>query len=101
MSQSTNTQATVITCDPCLDIASARGLYGQLQEAVDAGGPVVFRAEQVERIDTAALQVLSVFVREAQARHIAVQWLRPSLPLQQAAATLDLTAMMALPAVAA
>lgn len=99
MSQSPDRPAaTRITCDPCLDISGARALHTQLQEALQTAEPVVLQADQVERVDTAALQVLSAFMREAQERRIAVQWLHPSVPLQYAAQLLDLTAIMALPA---
>jgi anti-anti-sigma regulatory factor len=52
----------------------------------------------VERIDTAALQLLVAFHRDAQARGTKVAWSGVSAPLRDAAEKLGLTKTLALPA---
>lgn len=52
----------------------------------------------VERVDTAALQLLTLFRREAVARGCAVSWLGASATLREAAGTLGLVKALDLPA---
>ncbi|MGO4702118.1 STAS domain-containing protein [Dyella sp. 2RAB6] len=52
----------------------------------------------VERVDTAALQLLAVFRREAAARGVAVAWLGASEALRDGAARLGLARTLELPA---
>ena len=51
-------------------------------------------AANVERIDTAALQLLCAFVRDRQARGLKVQWQGASAALQEAADLLDVRALL-------
>jgi anti-anti-sigma regulatory factor len=90
-------QTTLIYCNPELDISGAQDLYDALQDALQAQGPVVLDASHVERIDTAVLQMLCAFMRDAQATGIAVQWRQPSLALEEAARLLNVRACLALP----
>jgi ABC-type transporter Mla MlaB component len=53
-------------------------------------------AANVERIDTAALQLLCAFVRDRQARGLKVQWQGTSTALQEAADLLDLRTHLSL-----
>ena len=91
-------QATVISCAADLDISGARDLYSRLQSALAARQPVVLDATQVERVDTAGLQILCAFVRDAVASGMAVQWQQPSLALRNAARLLNVSACLTLPA---
>jgi len=52
----------------------------------------------VERVDTAALQLLAVFRREAAARGVAVAWAGASAALHDGAARLGLVQTLELPA---
>ena len=88
---------TLIDCSPELDISGAQDLYDTLLAALRAQGPVVLDATHVERIDTAALQMLCAFVRAAQASGIVVQWRQPSLALENAARLLNVQTCLALP----
>jgi len=88
---------TLIYCSPELDISGAQDLYDTLQGALRAQCPVVLEATHVERIDTAVLQMLCAFVREAQASGMAVQWRQPSPALENAARLLNVRACLALP----
>ena len=87
----------VIYGSPELDIAGAQGLYGNLLTAMQARQPVIFDMAQVERIDTAVLQMLCAFVRDAQAIGLPVHWRQASPSLRNAARLLDVEACLSLP----
>jgi ABC-type transporter Mla MlaB component len=53
------------------DIANAKT---RLREALDHGLPIRLHAGRLERVDTAALQLLLAFLREAETRGCAVEW---------------------------
>jgi len=88
---------TLIYCSPELDISGAQDLYDTLQAALRTQCPVVLDATHVERVDTAVLQMLCAFVRDAQGSGIAVQWRQPSPALENAARLLNIRACLALP----
>jgi anti-anti-sigma regulatory factor len=90
-------QTTLIYCSPELTISGAQDLYDTLQSALRAPGPVVLDATQVTRIDTAGLQMLCAFVRDAQASGMVVQWRQPSPALENAARLLNVRTCLALP----
>ncbi len=85
---------TLIYCSSELDISGAQDLYDTLQGALRAQCPVVLEATHVERIDTAVLQMLCAFVREAQASGM---WRQSSPALENAARLLNVQACLALP----
>ena len=89
--------ATLIYCSPECDISGAQNLYDTLQAALGAQCPVVLDATHVERVDTAVLQMLCAFVRDAQASGIVVQWRQPSPALENAARLLNVRTCLALP----
>jgi phospholipid transport system transporter-binding protein len=78
-------------------IAEVSGMHRQLREAVDAS-QIVLDGSTVDRVDTAALQLLVVFQREASKRGNSVTWAGVSAPLQDAANQLGLAQTLALPA---
>ncbi len=88
--QNTHKDTLVISCQESLDISIIQELYNQLYQALETQHGVVIDAAQVQRADTAALQVLHAFVREAKIRGIDVRWQHPSPALQKAAQLLDL-----------
>jgi anti-anti-sigma regulatory factor len=89
--------ATTILCATRLDISLVQSLRSRLQEALQAKQPVVLEAVQVERVDTAVLQLFYVFFQEAHARGMPVHWQQPSLALQHAARLLGLSSSLGLP----
>jgi ABC-type transporter Mla MlaB component len=91
-------EATVICCDACFDIAGARDFYNRLQAALQARQPVVLDATHIERVDTAALQILCAFFRDAEVNGLVVQWHQPSPALQHAAQLLNVSTYLALSA---
>jgi len=90
---------TLIYCSPEIDISGSKDLYNTLQDALRARCPVTLDATRVERIDTAVLQLLCAFVRDAQASGVVVQWRQPSPALQSAARLLNVRSCLALPMV--
>jgi phospholipid transport system transporter-binding protein len=95
------------------DAASAKGTaiglptdcriadVGQLQQTfashLDAS-QITLDGTEVERVDTAALQLLVVYRHELEKRGHAMQWAGVSAPLYDAASQLGLTQTLALPA---
>jgi anti-anti-sigma regulatory factor len=78
-------------------IADVGSLQQQLRAALDAP-QIVLDASGVERVDTAALQLLVVFQREAARRGKQMNWAGVSAPLHDAASQLGLAQTLALPA---
>ncbi len=80
-----------------LDIAGAQALHARLLATLSAGRPVVFDMAQVERVDTAIIQMLCAFVRDAQTMGMPVHWQHISPALQSAARLLNVEACLRLP----
>jgi anti-anti-sigma regulatory factor len=78
-------------------IASVGDLHAHLREALNAP-QIVLDGTTVDRIDTAALQLLVAFQRDAQQQGRQVNWLGASGPLHDAATQLGLAQVLALPA---
>jgi len=78
-------------------IADLATLKAALEAALSAPAAAL-DGGAVERIDTAALQLLTVFRREAAARGVAVEWLGASEVLRDGAARLGLARTLELPA---
>lgn len=72
-------------------------LQKQLRDAL-ASSQIVLDGSTVDRIDTAALQLLVVFQREVQKRGNQMNWAGVSAPLHDAASQLGLAQVLALPA---
>jgi anti-anti-sigma regulatory factor len=68
-----------------------------LLNVVASETPVVIDAAQVERIDTAALQVLAAFVSDRRAGQREVTWAHVNEVLSEAARTLGLVAPLGIP----
>jgi anti-anti-sigma regulatory factor len=83
-------RSLVITADNCLDITIVHELHDKLCKAFIAQRPVTIDASQVERADTAALQMLCAFFRDSDAEGSEVKWKQPSEVLCNAARLLNL-----------
>lgn len=79
-------------------IAAQAALKTQLLGALEQGAGVVLDASQVERVDTAALQLLVLLRRELQARGGALDWRGASEAFNEAAGLLGLARILELPA---
>lgn len=78
-------------------MAAQTALLADLLGALDAPATRI-DGSAVERVDTAALQLLTLFRREALARGCAVSWCGASTVLCEAAGTLGLVKALDLPA---
>jgi anti-anti-sigma regulatory factor len=78
-------------------MSSQGGLMAELLHALDERA-IVLDGQAVERIDTAALQLLALFRREVVTRGGAVRWREPSEALHDAGVLLGLTTFLDLPA---
>lgn len=81
-------------------MAAQAALLSDLLGALDAPATQL-DGRAVERVDTAALQLLTLFRREALSRGRAVSWLGASTTLCEAADTLGLVKALDLPVAAA
>ena len=78
-------------------IAEVGELQARLLDALESP-QIVLDAGTVDRVDTAALQLLVAFQREAKQRERQVQWAQVNAPLRDAADQLGLSEVLALPA---
>lgn len=79
-----------ISFEQSLDISGAAILQQQLSDILRTKTDVALDATKVERADTAALQVLTAFFKDAEAANIKVHWKHTSAPLIKAARLLGL-----------
>jgi anti-anti-sigma regulatory factor len=79
-------------------IAAQAALKVQLLDALEQGARVVLDAGEVERVDTAALQLLVLLRRELQARGATLDWRNASAAFNEAAGLLGLARILELPA---
>ena len=75
-----------------LTIANVHGLHEEFEALVDKQDcdAVVLKAEDVQRADTAGLQLLLAFMQATRERQITVTWDHPSVSLCNAADLLGL-----------
>ncbi|PWK81079.1 STAS domain-containing protein [Fulvimonas soli] len=97
MAREDTAQAATIGLPADCRMAAQAALLGELLGALDAPATAL-DGRAVERVDTAALQLLTLFRREAAARGRAVTWLGASETLRDAAVVLGLTQALDLPA---
>jgi anti-anti-sigma regulatory factor len=85
-----------------LDVDLRMGAASALREALlgllAAGVPVELDGAAVAQVDTAALQVLAAFSRDARAAGLPVAWTGVSDPLRRGVSVLGLHALIELPA---
>jgi ABC-type transporter Mla MlaB component len=93
----TMTQAIQIGLPADCRMAAQTALLTELLGALDAPATAL-DGRVVERVDTAALQLLTLFRREATSRGCAVSWLGASDTLCEAAGVLGLSQALDLPA---
>jgi phospholipid transport system transporter-binding protein len=108
MSAAERTSATTVGTralsadDPVLHLPSqctirdAAQLLGQLMLRVEHSAPVYIDAAKVERIDTAALQLLVAFLNDRKSQQRAVVWLDCSEAMMRAARALGLAVALSL-----
>jgi anti-anti-sigma regulatory factor len=87
-----------ITLDADLRLSQAQALRERLLKALAARSPVTLDGGDVAQVDTAALQVLCAFTRDAGGLGLPVVWGGVSPVLREGAAMLGLDKTMNLPA---
>lgn len=87
-----------LTLDADLRIAAAPALRDTLLAALATGGSVEIDGGAVAQVDTAALQLLAAFSRDAKAAGHPVTWTGVSDSLQRGVAVLGLNGLIELPA---
>lgn len=87
---------THVVLEAALGIRDARVLHEKLDAALNAATAIVVDGSRVERLDAAAMQVLTGFTRAARERGLAFTWQSPSPVLQQAARVLGLEQLLEL-----
>lgn len=86
-----------IRCGEILDISRVAEFHQVLKDAIGKGSEIVLDAAEIERIDAAALQLLTVFLRDATARKVQAKLHIPSDALIKAASLLGLNQELGLP----
>jgi anti-anti-sigma regulatory factor len=89
--------AAVVTLYANCSVRDVVALRSQLLDVIDSAAAVIIDAAQLERIDTAALQVLAAFVRDRRKQQQEVLWLNVNDALSEAAQTLGLLAALGIP----
>ncbi|MDE2308724.1 MAG: STAS domain-containing protein [Xanthomonadaceae bacterium] len=90
-------QSVVVTLPADCRMAAQAQLLQELLAALDAGA-IELDGRAVERVDTAALQLLTLFKREVNARGGMLNWMGASEALDEAAGLLGLAKTLELPA---
>lgn len=88
---------TEIVLKGMLDVGETRAAHGRLGEALTRALPIELTASGLERIDTAGLQLLVVFLRTARDRGLTLRWSDVGSPLMNSAQLLGLTEALELP----
>ena len=65
---------TVIACESTVDINIAADLYAHLKNALENGHVVEIDASEVQRVDTAILQVFLAYSQEAKLQGLQFCW---------------------------
>lgn len=87
---------TTVSLGTALDIMHASGLKERLIAALEKKPHIVLIAENVERADTAGLQLIYSFKQAVEASKKQMSWKKPSDALLQASDSLDLTTALGL-----
>ena len=89
--------AHIIELGDSLDIGKIAELHQRLEAALELESDALqLNAKDIERIDAASLQLLTVFNIEAQKRGLKVRWNSPSQPLRDAADRVGLISALSL-----
>ena len=95
-SRGSSARRDVLTLQDCCTLAQGEWLKHALCALAAHPAPVVLDAAAVQRVDTAALQLLAAFVRDRRLAGRAVCWQTPSAALETAARLLGMSSMLQL-----
>ena len=88
---------TEIVLKGMLDVGETRAAHGTLGEALTRALPLELLASDLERVDTAGLQLLIVFLRAAHERGLHSRWRAVGPALSSGAELLGLSDALELP----
>ncbi|MGD8525631.1 MAG: STAS domain-containing protein [Thioalkalispiraceae bacterium] len=72
------TNTVNVVCEESVDISLVSELHNQIASQIEEGCTVSLDAGQVERIDTAGLQLFAALFSDAQVNNFTVNWVNPS-----------------------
>lgn len=81
----------VVDCGETLDISRVSEFYAELKMVLDENQPVDLDCSKIERVDTAGLQLLTVFSQKLKSNSLDLSWIEPSDVLKRSAQLLGLT----------
>ena len=87
-------ETTPVSCPAVLDIAAVQDFHVQLREALDNGEALTLECAQLERIDTAGVQLRAACCQDAADRNQPVHWDGVNDILYEAAKRLDLLGLL-------
>lgn len=87
---------TRFSCGKSLDIASVQQLKPRLAKSLARGSSIELKADQVEKADTAGLQLLLAVSHQAAAQGGRIIWKKPTEKLLEAARLLGLSSELGL-----
>ena len=85
-----------IVCEDSVDISGVSALHNQISSEIQQGCTISLDASQIERIDTAGLQLFAALFIDAATQNITINWLNPSDTLQTSARLLGLEELLQL-----
>lgn len=71
--------SVTINCEDNLTIAGVSLLHQDLKAAVNDADEIIIKADNVERVDAATLQLFAALFRDSDKLEISVHWDQPSL----------------------
>lgn len=87
-------EATVIDCGDAVGIANVGDMYAHLLSELAEGHAVQFDVSKVERVDTAAMQMIYAFSKEAEKLGHILNWENASEGFVRSAKILGLATLM-------
>lgn len=83
-----------ISLGPTQTIRNVAALHSQLGDALTTAREVLFDGGDLERVDTAFIQLLAAFVRQAESLGVAVDWRGKADELKRVARLLGMEAVI-------
>lgn len=77
-------QKTTVSCGTDLNIQNAQGLKERLIKALSKAPTCTLNGSKVERVDSAGMQLLIAFFKEAEQSNVTIKWQAPSESLIKA-----------------
>ncbi|MFV2059477.1 MAG: lipid asymmetry maintenance protein MlaB [Gammaproteobacteria bacterium] len=86
--------SVTIQCEDVLNIAGVSLLHQDLKTAINDVDEIILKAENVERIDAATLQLFAALFNDSEKLGVVVRWDNPSEAIINSARTLGLLELL-------